>query len=263
MELSNQSFRNYIKTVHDIAKTILGPRCRNEELLKSVIFRNLCQNDFFNFDYQQFGFNLSKNDKYEIVLTQGFTEAVMLIDLYIKLNKKICLGIASKKDEKLINRIIECFSKQEENKYQSLFIDPSAQTELVSASLEFIDSPAFEKVLGFKCLDEDDISILSSITPFFQEEKEKYGIEINKDFLIRQINRWKKVATEDESISAASDFLIDAFKMDIDVENLVVDIINHAENEDVMQALVDEDEAKLSVYLLAYYREYNQKGPKL
>lgn len=262
MENVNNYMRNHIKTIHDTSKRILNGKVGSEDFYCSMVFRGIHEEKFDSGSVLAF-LNMSEKDKLESILFQGLMEAVMLEDLYIALNKKVATGKASDADLKLINRIITCANKDKDDMYESLFIDPNIGTKLVQASLGFLASSAYEKVLSFKCLDTDDAIVLTSISPYFTQDLKRYSLDINRDFLITQINRWKDITTEDESINAAAEFLITAFNMDIDIETLVVDIINHAESEDVMQALVDENIELLSSFILAYYRTYNQEGPKL
>lgn len=263
MENVNNYLRKHIKFIYDSAKSLLGNQIRDDNMYSSVVFRGIYEQDYNNILLPPMLGTMSEKDKMEATLFQGLMESVMLMDLYTLLNKKYNQGISTSADDKLLNRIIECTNKDSYDRFNSLFIDPSTEASLVKASLEFLDSSAYDKVLAFKCLDTDDAITLVSINPYFTDDLKRYSIDINRDFLIRQINRWKAAFTEEESINAAATFLIDAFNMNINIEELVVDIINHAESEDVMQALVDENVELLSAFILAYYRTYNEDAPKL
>lgn len=262
VEITNNRFRQQIKTVSDIAKYALNLKIRNEETFLYLVFQGILSmqsnSEFYNFA-GKFAELLKQRD----IITQGFMEAVMIMDLYIALNKKYVFNESNKTDEKILNRIIECVEKDDDNKYQRLFIDPKIDALLVKSTLDFLDLSGYDKVLLFKCLSYDDIVLLSKISPLFKEDFEKYSVDINRKFLIRHIDKWKNNHDEAESIYAACDFLINAFKVDIDIEELVVEIINHAGTEEVMQALVDENRDLLSVFVLAYYKEYKKDAPKL
>lgn len=264
MELTNNTFRNQIKYLYQVALFVFKNQNINETLLYAQIFRGLKDSTYDPAFFESFGLKLSEELRLQAILSQGCAEAVMLMDLYMALNKKICLGSASKNDEKIINRIITCVSKENsERQYESLFIDPKVEAQLVKSSLDFLEMSAYDKILSFKCLDEDDYRVLTSITPLFQEEKIKYDVIIDRNFLIKHINRWKKQFTEEEAINAASKFLIEAFKMNVESEELIIDIRNHVGTDEFMQALLDEDICALSTFILSYYNEYNQSAPKL
>lgn len=262
MATTNNYIRNYIKTIHDVSKRMLYGKVRSEDFFCSIIFRQIC-NVKFDSNFAPEFLNLSEEEQVEAILFQGLMETVMLMDLYISLNKKVVTETATTFEINLLNKISTCANKDKKDKYQSLFIDPNVGAKLVQASLDFLDSSAYEKVLSFKCLDAENVYVLTNISPYFTDDLIRYAIDINREFLIKQINKWKFATNEEEAINAASEFLINAFNMNIDIENLVIDIINQAETDDVLQALVDEDVQMLGAFILDYYRTYNQNGPKL
>ncbi len=263
MELSNKYFRKHIKLIHDLAKNITQTNVRDENTFNFIVFSGIHKIDI---GYETIPILKlhSEEQKNQSFIMQGFMESVMIMDLYLALNKKICLGESTKKDESIINRIISCVNNDKtDKKYDNLFIDPNVDAMLVQSSLDFLDLTAFDKVLTFKCLTEDDATVLNAISPLFMQDLITYAVDINRDFFIRQINKLKKAFGEEEAMNIAAKFLIGAFKMDIQAEELIIDIRNHAGTDEVMQGLVDENIQLVSAFVLSYYKEYNQEGPKL
>ncbi len=259
-------------TTNDIRETFLFivNGCRQltnipmrEEMAKAIAFNSIVSTNYTDNEAlnRLFGEEIIRNTAF----IQGLTEAISITDLYLELNKKCSLGIINNAELRILNMIISCAQKEDDEKrYNQLFMDSKIQLRLVDAILNFLDSSAFEKVLSFKCLTLDDIELLSFINPLFEDDYEKYSVNIDRDFFIRQISKWIN-GTNDKvtAFSEASKFLIQAFKININVEELVMDIINFSETEDVMQALVDENADLLAAYISSYYDKYKEISPKL
>ncbi len=248
-------------TTNDIRETVLFivNGCRQltnipmrAEMAKAIAFNSIVSTDYVDNDALNhlFGEEIIRNTAF----IQGLTEVI-----------SITLGIINDSELRILNMIISCTQKEDDEKrYNQLFIDSKIQLRLVDAILNFLDSSAFEKVLSFKCLTLDDIKLLSFINPLFKDDYEKYSVNIDRDFFIRQIGKWIN-GTNDKvtALNEASKFLIQAFKININVEELVMDIINFSETEDVMQALVDENADLLAAYISSYYDKYKEISPKL
>ncbi len=244
-------------TTNDIRETVLFivNGCRQltnipmrAEMAKAIAFNSIVSTDYVDNDAlnRLFGEEIIRNTAF----IQGLTEVISITDLYLELNKKCSLGSINDSELRILNMIISCTQKEDDEKrYNQLFIDSKIQLRLVDAILNFLDSSAFEKVLSFKCLTLDDIKLLSFINPLFKDDYEKYSVNIDRDFFT--------------ALNEASKFLIQAFKININVEELVMDIINFSETEDVMQALVDENADLLAAYISSYYDKYKEISPKL
>ena len=124
----------------------------------------------------------------------------------------------------------------------------------------------FDKVLLNKCLEETDINILKNVNPFFESEYNATNVDVDLDFLKRQIEKWQKSYPDDieKSYMEASYFLFDLYKINKEeCESVIIDLIRqdlgiyscNEERENTIkigQAIFDED--KLSMMLKDYYK---------
>lgn len=261
---NNEGIRNHIERTYNLISQMFGSRINNADIVSSLVFRGFYESsDPDTLDLDQVStIKLNETQKNRLFIIQGLCMSVMLMDLYLTLNKRIVLEEAKEADRKLINRIIREVQK-ENDRYKSLFIDPKVQTQLANASLNFKKLSTFDKVLAFSCLNEGDLEVLKEINPYFEDEYKRFAIEISKGFLIDQINELIKGGSEKtDALMTAGKFLIDAFRMEVNIDDLVVDIINSSD-EGLMQALVDEDADRTSIYLAFYYEANNIQGPRL
>ena len=81
--------------------------------------------------------------------------------------------------------------------------------------MKYTQASGYTKVLLNKCLNEDDIKLLSSINPFFMEEYEKSNVLVNLDFIKKHIGKWQKSLPddEDESYIESADFIMKLYKL--------------------------------------------------
>lgn len=84
-----------------------------------------------------------------------------------------------------------------------------ANISLIGDAVEFDNLSAFDKVLQTKALDENDLAILRRIFPLFEGEYEHYNVEVDEDFMIRQIGKWQTGCNDDieKSYEEAANFL--------------------------------------------------------
>ncbi|MCH5166664.1 MAG: hypothetical protein J1F35_02105 [Erysipelotrichales bacterium] len=195
------------------------------------------------------------------ILTNQMFQAILVQDLYLKLNRESALDIISDSDRVFFKQILRAIEK---NDFSLLLTNRMTINKFLDATFEFMDASAFLKVEMFKCLDEDDLELLSSFNPFFMDEYNTYNVEINQHFMIRQITKWiNRFKDEERAINEAAKFLINAFKMFIDINGVYLDILNSNDPDSVNQAMIDEDLDRVAGYVRKYYDAYKQNKPKL
>ena len=188
-------------------------------------------------------------------------KSVLVLDLFLKLNRENELDIISEKDKKLFNQIVSAMKR---NDFNLLITNRMTINAFLDATLEFMDAPAYLKVEMFKALDFEDIELIKNFNPFFSEEYEKYNVDIDQRFMVRQITKWINGKKDEElAINEAARFLINTFKMDIDIKDVLLDILNSNDPDTVNQALFNEDVDQVAGYVKAYYDKYRPNTPKL
>ena len=97
--------------------------------------------------------------------------------------------------------------------------------EIYDSLGDYDDASAYDKVLLEKCLDEKDVERLEKLNPFYKEEREKYNIDIDLNFITRQIDKWQKAFAKNPHLSyeQSTDFLINLSKID---QKLSLKLIN-------------------------------------
>ena len=106
--------------------------------------------------------------------------------------------------------------------------------QMMDSSLDFISSSAYEKIISYRLLDKNDCKLLSSINMFFEDEKGKYDIDIDLNFLYKQISKWQNAFEDQKELSffSASMFLYDLYNIDKeDAINVISDLLNTFDNE--------------------------------
>ena len=82
--------------------------------------------------------------------------------------------------------------------------------------------------------------------------------------MIRQITKWINATKDEEkAINEAAQFLINTFKMFIDINGVYLDILNSNDPDSVNQAMIDEDLDSVAAYIRKYYDAHRPKQPKL
>lgn len=251
--ISNDYFREFTKILHDSFLCVPTGRIAMDEKQKIAY----CFVTTFNAD-QAAVINqliqdsaMKQNAINNNIIHIAMVKSVVVLDLYLKLNREYKMGTISENDNKLFERILKAIKNQD---FTFLLNDLKTINQYIDATMEFMDASAFSKVEMIKALDEDDIALISTFNSFFEEEYAKYNVEINKDFIMRQINKWINGTKDEElAINKSAEFLIDMFAMDANIEGVLLDILNSNDPDTVMQAMVDEDVTSIAGYLKTYY----------
>lgn len=192
-------------------------------------------------------------------MEKGFIMAVVIQDLYIKLNHKLENAEISENEVKLFKRIYFAIKKGD---YKLLLADIKTINEFINATLEFRDSSAYSKVEAYKELDEEDINLLESVNPNFLAEYQTINIDITQEWIIKQIRLWiKGFKDETLAIRETARFLINAFEKDIDINDVLLEILNSGDDEPetIMQAMLDQDVDKVFEYVKSFYHRKKEK----
>ena len=121
-------------------------------------------------------------------IVNGIIKYQMYIDYYKKLNLKEKLGNIDL-SEKIDLEILRASETPEEIAGLANDFSCGMPIDMFDTMLEYDKTSVFEKILLIKALDYEDISKISSISPFFEVEMTKYNIDINLDFIKDRINR--------------------------------------------------------------------------
>lgn len=141
-----------------------------------------------------------------LVIVQLYT------DLYQKLRYEEKIGNIDENSKKILNIVSSIKSYKE---ILEMIDDTLIFGKAVDASHNFDLMPAFDKVLQIKSLDSKDLELLEKLNPFFAEEREKFDIKVDKDFIFKHISLWQKRFKDDTSVSysAATNFIFDLYKL--------------------------------------------------
>lgn len=97
----------------------------------------------------------------------------------------------------------------------NLFENVDLSNKMYDALVEYSEASAYDKILLEKSLDSQDIGRLKKLNPFFEDEHNKYNVEINLDLIKRQLGKWQNCFKDDpdESYDVTSTFLIALYKI--------------------------------------------------
>lgn len=117
------------------------------------------------------------------------------------------------------------------------------QFEMFDSMKEYNESSGFDKVLFAKCLDEKDVKLLKSINPFFEYEYDKCNVNVDLDFMVKQMEKWQKHFPDDLDISyqRASTFIFELYQLrKEEAENLLIDLFR--EDLGIISSTSDDEE---------------------
>lgn len=99
-----------------------------------------------------------------------------------------------------------------------LFQNNDLFNAMYDALIQYNDSPAYDKILLEKSLDSQDIEILKKLNPLFEDEHNKYNINVDLDFVTKQIRKWQNAFPDNlnESYEVTSSFLMALYKINKD-----------------------------------------------
>ena len=110
-----------------------------------------------------------------------------------------------------------------------LFENVDLSNKMYDALVEYSEASAYDKILLEKSLDSDDMDRLKKLNPFFEEEHNKYNVEVDLDLIKRQLSKWQNCFKDDpdESYEVTSTFLISLYKINkIECLKVVEELLN-------------------------------------
>lgn len=158
------------------------------------------------------------------------------------------------------------------NSVENVLLDDALENKVVDSALknknicfdsykatyDFYNNSAYYKVLLMKSLSEEDVQKLKDFNFMFEEEYNHFNVDITKEFIIRQINKWLHAFPDNNlrAFTETASFLIDLYNID---EDLVVDVVGDMIEElnlnidEVIDSLHDKNIENLVKYLISYY----------
>lgn len=88
------------------------------------------------------------------------------------------------------------------------FFDIYTVEDSVKSVIDFRDSSAYEKILKIKSLGKNNVNQLVAYNQFFIEDYNKYNVDINEEFFIRQISKWSNAFGEERALVETYNFLL-------------------------------------------------------
>lgn len=169
-------------------------------------------------------------------------EAVLSKDLYVYLNLINKLQGLEDRELSLFLELKECL---EDGTVNSLFINSRSLKYIRKATLSYKEASAFDKVLYVKALDENDINLLSKYNPLFMDEYNHFNVELNNDFLIRQITKWiNAFKDENKAYMAAASFICNLYHINKELVNDYLVELSKGYTDDSLVPMIDYFESK-------------------
>lgn len=134
--------------------------------------------------------------------------AVYFCDLYVMLTHKKKENLLTQEDyaDFMVIDLITSFEELEEE----MMMIPSFLEDCMEKSNEFYQLSFFGKANVFRHLSEEDHTFLSTINPFYLEEKEFYQREITeKDYLYHYETEMHKIQTNEQTAGVVSEHVIE------------------------------------------------------
>lgn len=143
------------------------------------------------------------------IYIQGYTDFYMMSRFHNKIEKN---------DSSFINIDYE--------KIERFFDDSDLYTVILKSMEEFTDLSAYNKIILFKSLTKEENEMLKTINPFFEFEKNKYDIEITKELIIKQMDKWNKSFGLENAVKQTSKFIFDLYNINSSNINNLFEQIN-------------------------------------
>lgn len=187
-------------------------------------------------------FNPFFSDKsFALVLgTISLVRNQMYIDYYKKLNLKSKLGTINSKEEEYFN-VLKNNSESSLRNNLSKDIYSDLSKEMLKAIIEYKNLSVFEKILEIKALSVDDINLLNDNILFFEEDIERYNIDITLEFIKDRINKLNNGSFKDNNertYNEVVDFIFNLYKIHNNDEfekNFIEDLVIECEEEDIFK----------------------------
>ncbi len=167
------------------------------------------------------------NTDYKLRITK-IKNTFIILQLYTDLYKKLKYKEKfSKLDIEDISLLAEISQLSTYDQIINIFDDKYVINNSFNATLTFNSLPVYEKILQIKSLSEEDCKKLGELNPIFNNEKQNYDININTDFIIRQIGLWQKKFNDnlEKSYDGTVDFIFNLYKVRKEEAVKLVDLI--------------------------------------
>ncbi|MBE6159810.1 MAG: hypothetical protein E7157_02045 [Lactobacillales bacterium] len=93
------------------------------------------------------------------------------------------------------------------------FNEPSIYVVMLKCMEEFKNLSAYNKIIAMKNLTPKEDKMLKSINPFYEYERNLYDVEITKELIMRQIDKWKKNFDLEKSLHETINFIFNLYKL--------------------------------------------------
>lgn len=157
-------------------------------------------------------------DQISYVMTMSVITTIrnqMYIDYYKKLSLLLKTGEIDIKQKRDLE-ILKYYSDPLERCDLSRTMFSSISKNMVKTIIDYKDQSVFEKILQVKALSKEDIDILSNNSPFFEQERKKYDVDVNSSFIkdrIIRLNNSKYKNNNEQTYEEITDFIFKLFKV--------------------------------------------------
>lgn len=261
--MSSKELREALKRfIKGFSESNIGNRITNGRYFASLCFTRMFTDNL----YERAEFILGKGDfaknisTYTFLLSEFF-QATIVSDLYLKYNHALKIGEITEKEQKLLEKTIRAIG---DGNFRPLLGDIKTIDPFLEASVEFSEASAIDKIELYKSLDEKDLQLLSSFNPCILDEYKIYNVEITEELLFRHIRKlYNHFNDQDQAIMAVSQFIINLFKENVDLNVCLNGMLNTFNPDQVMQAILDGDVNSFSAFLSTYFNEQKKDNPTL
>lgn len=208
MENYSKKIRQKTKNYIDDVELFLNYFEMNSSLKYELFIESLkCNDDSQLIDFlKQYGLVSEKKQREtdfikKTIYIQSYTDFYLMNRFHNKIEKN---------DSSFININYENVEK--------FFDDSDIYIVMLKSMEEFNTLSAYDKILLLKSLTQEENEMLKSINPFFEYEKNKYDVEITKELIIKQMNKWVNSFGLEKAINETSKFIFKLY--DINVLNV-------------------------------------------
>ena len=204
MENYSKQIRNKTKQYVENAGEFLNLFGIDNSLKYELLIESLkCNDDSTTIDilkqYRMFSEQKQRETDFfkRTIYIQGYTDFYMMSRFHNKIEKN---------DSSFINIDYETIEK--------FFDDSDLYTIILKSMEEFTDLSAYDKIILLKSLTNEENKMLKSINPFFEFEKNKYDIEIGKELILKQMDKWNKYQGLEKSLEETTNFIFKLYNLD-------------------------------------------------
>lgn len=213
------------------------PGIRDSELLSSIEMSMLLSVEL----NEELG--LSSKIGKENAVIMPLIKSQLYSDLFLKMSsRKKLKGLSAK--EKIAFENIKSINDYEQ--MTKLLYNDMYMINALLITLIFEQMSAYDKIIIYKCISDEEYNKLCILNPLFKEEYEKYNVEITEELIIRQIKKWNKSFPNCGNIglSQTIDFLFDLYETTGE-SNFIEKVYENFRNKSPNRVLKENDEESL------------------